>query len=101
MVADRQPDFLAHKQGDSVAVAVRDLSPGPIHGAFLDESGETEVQLTADVPLGHKLALADIPANADVMEYGVRIGIATKDIRRGDYVHIHNVRSARWHNSVA
>jgi (2R)-sulfolactate sulfo-lyase subunit alpha len=101
MVSDREPDFLAHKQGDSVAVAVRDLTPGRVHGAFLDETGETDVELTADVPLGHKLALTDIPANADVIEYGLRIGIATRDIRRGDYVHIHNVRSARWHTSVA
>ena len=101
MTTHRPPDFLAHKQGDSVAVAVRDLSPGPAHGAFLDETGEADVELLAEVPLGHKLALSDVPADADVIEYGIRIGIATRDIRRGDYVHVHNVRSARWHNSVA
>ncbi len=38
---------------------------------------------------------------ADVIEYGVRTAIASADITTGDYVHIHNVRSARWHNSVA
>ena len=101
MTADRPPDFLVHKQGDSVAVAVRDLIPGAVHGAFLDETGETDVELLANVPLGHKLALRDVPADEDVIEYGLRIGIATKDIKRGDYVHVHNVRSARWHSSVA
>jgi (2R)-sulfolactate sulfo-lyase subunit alpha len=100
VTAQRPPDFLAHRQGDAVAVAVRDLTPGLVHGAYLDETGEVDVELLANVPLGHKLALSDVPANADVIEYGLRIGIATKDIRRGDYVHVHNVRSARWHNSV-
>ena len=42
-----------------------------------------------------------MPQGEDVIEYGVRTAIASADITRGDYVHIHNVRSARWQNSVA
>jgi len=84
-----------------VAVAVRDLVPGLVRGAYLDTDADVEVQLRHDVPIGHKLALADVAAGADVIEYGLRIGIASQDIATGDYVHTHNVRSARWQTSVA
>ena len=101
MSDDRGPDFLAHREGDSVAVAVRDLAAGPVTGAYLEGPDGVEVDLSSDVPLGHKLALTDIGAGEDVIEYGLRVGIATRDIKQGDYVHVHNVRSARWQNSVA
>ena len=84
-----------------VAVAVRDLTPGTVRGAYLDTDADVEVELRHDVPLGHKLALADVASGADVIEYGLRIGTASQDIHRGDYVHTHNVRSARWQTSVA
>ncbi|MQA07556.1 MAG: hypothetical protein GEU98_03210 [Pseudonocardiaceae bacterium] len=96
-----RPDFLAHRSGDAVAVAVRDLEPGPAEGGYLDGDATERVELTKKVPLGHKVALRDVAAGEDVIEYGIRIGIASADIVRGDYVHTHNIRSARWQNSVA
>lgn len=95
------PDFLAHRDGDNVAVAVRDLSPGTVEGGYLQGPASITVELRADVPLGHKFALADIADGADVIEYGVRTAVASQSIAVGDYVHVHNVRSARWQNSVA
>ena len=52
-------------------------------------------RLTEAVPFGHKLALTDIAAGQQIIEYGQPVGIAIKDIRQGDHVHVHNVRSAR------
>lgn len=102
MASERQaPGFLLHDEGDCVAVAVRDLEPGTVEGGSLIGSVAVSVQLRERVPLGHKLALRDVPAGGDVIEYGVRVGVASADIARGDYVHVHNVRSARWQNSVA
>jgi (2R)-sulfolactate sulfo-lyase subunit alpha len=89
------PGFLAHRDGDLVGVAVRDLEPGPVAGGYLTGPASLSVQLTEPVPLGHKLALADIAAGQEIIEYGQRVGIATRDIRRGEHVHVHNVRSAR------
>jgi (2R)-sulfolactate sulfo-lyase subunit alpha len=99
--APRPPDFLAHYDGDVVAVAVRDLPAGPAEGAYLRGPASVRIELHEEVPLGHKLALTDIGEGHDVIEYGQRVGIATRDIPRGGYVHVHNVRSARWQNSVA
>jgi (2R)-sulfolactate sulfo-lyase subunit alpha len=96
-----KPTFLAHRGGDHVAVAVVDAPKGTGHVVFLDGSQPIDVESNAEIPLGHKVALRDIAAGEDVIEYGVRIAIASADIKAGDYVHIHNVRSARWQNSVA
>jgi (2R)-sulfolactate sulfo-lyase subunit alpha len=69
-VADHSaPDFLAHREGDMVAVAVRDLSPGTVHGAYLDTDNDLAIDLHHDVPLGHKLALTNITSGDDVIEY--------------------------------
>ena len=95
------PGFLAHREGDSVAVAVRDLGAGRAQGGFLHGGGDLDVELLEAVPLGHKFALRDIEAGADVVEYGVRVAIASKAIRQGEHVHVHNVRSAMWQQSVA
>lgn len=100
-MASSRPDFLAHHTGDAVAVAVRDLEPGAATGGFLDCDAAESLQLTSKVPLGHKLALRDVAVGEDIIEYSTRIGTASANITRGDYVHTHNIRSARWHNSVA
>jgi (2R)-sulfolactate sulfo-lyase subunit alpha len=90
-----EPGFLVHRDGDLVGVAVRDLDPGPAEGGYLSGPASVSVRLTGAVPLGHKLALADIAAGQEIIEYGQPVGIATRDIRQGDHVHVHNVRSAR------
>lgn len=90
-----EPGFLAHHDGDLVGVAVRDLEPGPVAGGYLTGPVSISVQLTEPVMLGHKLALADIAAGQEIIEYGEPVGIATRDIRQGEHVHVHNVRSAR------
>jgi (2R)-sulfolactate sulfo-lyase subunit alpha len=100
MGSQQPPDFLAHKDGDSVAVAVQDLVPGTVHGSYLEGPESVTVELREAVPLGHKLALSDLMPGEDVIEYGLRVGIASKEIKRGEYVHVHNVRSARWQRSV-
>lgn len=89
------PAFLAHQEGDLVGVAVRDLAAGPVRGGYLSGTATISVALTEPVPLGHKLALAGIRAGQEVIEYGQRVGIATRDIGVGEHVHVHNVRSAR------
>jgi len=47
-----------------------------------------------DVPAGHKIALRDIPKGTAVVKYGYPIGVATADVRAGEFVHTHNLASA-------
>ena len=45
------------------------------------------------LPPGHKVAIVPIAAGGKVTKYGAPIGSATRDIRPGEYVHTHNVKS--------
>lgn len=95
------PDFLAHRDGDSVAVAMRDLPAGRAEGGYLAiTDAALTVTLTEPVRLGHKFALRDIAAGEHVIEYGVPVAVATRDITTGQHAHTHNLRSIRWSHSA-
>jgi (2R)-sulfolactate sulfo-lyase subunit alpha len=98
--ADEQVCLLVHAEGDHVAVAVRDLRPGPASVAWLDSGRKAEVPITEDVPLGHKVALKDLAEGDQVIEYGVPIAVTRGDISEGALVHVHNIRSTKWQQSV-
>ena len=42
---------------------------------------------------GHKIALNDIKAGENVIKYGYPIGHATVDIKKGEHVHTHNIKT--------
>lgn len=42
---------------------------------------------------GHKYALRDIRAGENIIKYGNPIGHATTDIKKGEHVHSHNIRT--------
>jgi len=89
--------FLVHRRGDHVGVAVVDIAAGEhAQGVFMDDDSTIDVEAREAVPLGHKIAIADLGCGAEVLEYGAMIGKATAPFRPGTYVHTHNLRSARW-----
>ena len=57
-------------------------------------TGET-VTVTGDVPYVHKIAVTTIKKGELIKKYGEEIGIATADIKKGEYVHVHNLDSMR------
>jgi (2R)-sulfolactate sulfo-lyase subunit alpha len=89
--------FLVHHQGDHVGVAVVDIDAGErVQGVFMDDNSTIEVEAKGDVPLGHKIAITELEADAPVLKYGIKIGTAPQGFALGDYVHTHNLQSARW-----
>lgn len=92
-------DFLAHRHSDDVAVAVRDVSPGPVVVAYLDSENRMTLTALQPIALGHKVALRDLESDCDVTEYGACIGRTFRPVRQGEAVHIHNLRSLRWPRS--
>ena len=61
-----------------------------------DKKGNSEnVKVIGDVPYGHKIAVKDIKKDEIITKYGEEIGIATPDIKVGEYVHVHNLDSMR------
>lgn len=81
---------------DNVATV---FSNGAERGAAVtvkDEKGvEKEIVISEDIPYGHKLAIRDIAKGELIIKYGEEIGIAVADIKKGDYVHVHNLESMR------
>lgn len=73
---------------DNVAVAVQPLAAGA--EVWLDGA---PLAVRDAVPVGHKVALADVPAGAPVVKYGYAIGRAGVPIARGEWVHEHNLRT--------
>lgn len=53
------------------------------------------LRLAADIEYGHKLATRAIQKGETVLKYGIVIGRATRDIRQGQHVHVHNVEALR------
>jgi (2R)-sulfolactate sulfo-lyase subunit alpha len=93
------PHFLVHNEGDDVAVAVQDVEPGQALIVFMDSERAAELEVVERVPLGHKVALSDLEEGADLIEYGVPVGRTRQPVRKGQWVHVHNLRSRRWESS--
>ena len=94
--ADQHPIALKVADNDNVATIFADGIVAGTPVQVRDRSGSGPL-LTArgDIPYGHKIALLDIPAGADIVKYGERIGVASRAITCGDYVHVHNLDSMR------
>lgn len=70
-----------------------------------NKAGQGEdVCVKGDVPFGHKIATQYIHKGELIIKYGQEIGIATAEIAKGEYVHIHNLDSMRgrgdWKNKA-
>lgn len=78
-------------ESDNVATLLADTAEEQVEiiGAALDHP----VVCREPIAFGHKIAVIDIAANSGVMKYGIVIGIASQEIRAGQWVHLHNCRS--------
>ena len=83
------PVLLTSKK-DNVVTCLRALKKGE----QIELDGQ-EYIVKEDIPQFHKMAIADIPKGTSVYKYGQPIGIATADIFKGDYAHVHNIDSTR------
>jgi altronate hydrolase len=72
---------------DNVAIALADIKTGS--QAILPDG--TAVQAVSDIPYSHKIALADIPTGSSIIKYGELIGEAKTQIKKGEWVHTHNL----------
>ena len=89
--------FLIHRRADHVGVATSDIEAGErVVGVYMDDDSTIEVEARGAIPLGHKIAVEALEPEGEVLEYGVRIGRAPGGLAVGDYVHTHNIKSARW-----
>jgi (2R)-sulfolactate sulfo-lyase subunit alpha len=94
----KAPDFLVHEDGDSVGVIVIEgVKAGTeLTGWIMREDRTVTMKVLDDIPLGHKIALADLAVGDSVIKYGVNIGKVVAAIKEGEHVHVHNLKTRRW-----
>lgn len=76
---------------DNVATALCKLQPGMIRLA--GEARQSTIEVSQEIPDGHKLALSPIRNGESIIKYGIVIGQATQDIPEGTWVHLHCMKS--------
>ena len=74
---------------DNVLVALTDLRKGEAVNYL-----GTEYSLLSDVPAKHKFLTKDVSADGDIIMYGVLVGHALENLRRGDLLSTRNIRHA-------
>lgn len=72
---------------DNVAVVTVDV----LAGEMISAGDDAEIPASEAIPAGHKAALSDIATGTPIVKCGEKIGFAGADIRRGAWVHTHNV----------
>ncbi len=89
--------FLVHEKDDTVGIATVDIKTGEVaKGLFMDAQDPVKMEALSDIPLGHKIALKDAVPGDTVIKYGHDIGKVVAEIKAGDHVHIHNLKTKRW-----
>ena len=91
------PQLLVHNKKDNVGVVVVE---GVEAGADLlcvvtEDNSDFQITSKHDVPIGHKIALADLAEGDTAIKYGTDIGRIVADVAKGDHVHTHNLKTKR------
>jgi altronate hydrolase len=73
---------------DNVLIATKPVTKGEA----VIVSGERIFDAAEDVDAGHKIALKEILVGENVCRYGEPIVQATRPIRKGEWVHVHNTQ---------
>ncbi len=90
--------FVVHEPDDSVGVVVVEgVKKGDkLNGWVMDGNQSIDFETLSDIPIGHKIALKDLAVGDTVIKYGTDIVKVVKPIKRGDLLHVHNVKTKRW-----
>ncbi len=92
------PDFLVHEAADGVGVVVVEglKANQEITGWVMKEDETVTIKILNDIPIGHKVAMKDYASGDTVMKYNTDIGKVVAAIKKGEHVHVHNVKTKRW-----
>lgn len=90
--------FIVHDENDSVGVVtVEGLKTNDtVTGWVMDQDKLIDIKINQDIPIGHKLAIKKLNKDATVIKYGADIGRTIANIKVGDHLHVHNVKTKRW-----
>ena len=83
---------------DNVGVVVIEkITPKQDCSCWIMENDSTvNIQSIDEIPLGHKIAMVDLKEGDTILKYGHDIGKVVKSIKKGEHVHVHNVKTKKW-----
>ncbi len=81
-------DAIKIHERDNVAVLLKDVKKDE----YMIIEG-IKLKALDNIRKGHKIALNDINSGENIIKYGFPIGKAIKDIKEGEWVHIHNIKT--------
>jgi len=79
---------------DDVVIARLELATGTL-------VSRENVRTAVTIPAGHKLAVRDVAQGKPVRRYNQIIGFATRDIKAGEHVHVHNLAMGDFQRDYA
>jgi altronate dehydratase len=85
-------NILIIRPRDNVAVALRTLAAGEQALA----AGMDGFRVLEGIPVSHKVALRAIAQGEEIIKYGEVVAVSIRDIKKGEWVHTHNLESRRW-----
>ena len=91
-------DIIIHDEKDNVGVVVIDkITPSQDCSCWVMENDKTvQIKSVNEIQLGHKIAMVDLNEGDTILKYGHDIGKVVKSIKKGEHVHVHNVKTKRW-----
>lgn len=78
---------------DNVATALCTLDEGSCVDILFSKGNHIELTVKQEVKRGFKISIKDVKKGEDIYKYGKSIGVATKDIEKGEVVHTQNLAS--------
>ena len=80
--------YIKINPADSVVVCLQPMQKGE----SIEIDGQV-IELLQDTPAGHKVLISDTKAGADIIKYGYPIGHAAEDLKAGQWVNEHNLKT--------
>jgi len=90
--------FVVHEENDGVGVVVVEgVKAGQeLTGWIMEDDKDIKIKAQSAIPIGHKVSLKDYKPGDTVIKYGVDIGKVVAPIKRGEHLHVQNVKTKRW-----
>ena len=91
-------DIIIHDEKDNVGVVVIEkITTNQECNCWIMENDKSaKIQSKNEIPLGHKIAMTDLAEGDTILKYGHDIGKVVKPIKKGEHVHVHNVKTKKW-----
>jgi len=91
-------DIIVHGEKDNVGVVVIEkIIPNQNCNCWIMENDKSvQIQSKNEILLGHKISMVDLNVDDAILKYGHDIGKVVKSIKKGEHVHVHNVKTKKW-----